>query len=169
MCPWYIGKQPNSTYTCCDLNQINTLKSYTVKYVKPLLNRCPACFQNFMNVFCTITCDPSNSLFMDVREVINITTPAIIAVDVYFTNYYADKFYNSCKGISVQDTHGCYKVVPTLMCDSNVNCTAQKWLEFMGTPQLAVPTPFELNFVLTSNSSGSNLPTNISAHNDTLL
>lgn len=169
VCPWYIGKQPNSTYVCCDLNQIHTLELSTSQLVQQQLANCPSCYQNFMNVFCAITCDPSNSLFMDVQKLVddNTTYPVIESADVYFTNYYADKFFNSCKNVQTWDG-SCLKVV-SVMCGSNNPCTGQKWLEFMGTPQPSSPASFTLNFTLTNESSGGDLPTNMSARNATLL
>ena len=57
----------------------------------------------------------------------------------------------------------------SLMCGSNNPCTGQKWLQFMGTPQPTSPSPFTLNFTFTNNTSGGDLPTNISARNASLL
>ena len=118
-----------------------------------------------MDVFCAITCDPSNSLFMDVQK-LDISNTSIDTVGVYFTNYYTDKFFNSCK--NVQITGSCAKVI-SLMCGSYNPCTGQKWLQFMGTPQPTSPAPFTLNFTFTNNSSGGDLPRNISARNASLL
>lgn len=168
VCPWYIGKQPNSTYTCCDFNQIYTLQSSTSKLAQKELSQCPACFQNFMNIFCAITCDPSNSLFMDAQRLYNDNT-SIDIVGVYFTNYYTNKFFNSCKNVK-DDTYGCSDGdVIDLMCGSNDPCTGQKLLKFLGTSQPSSPAAFELNFTFTSDPSGHDLPTNISARNATLL
>ena len=164
VCPWYIGKQLNSTYVCCDLSQINTLKNSS-RLAQLQLCNCPSCLQNFMNVFCAITCDPSNSLFMDVQKLDNDTT-SIDTVGVYFTNYYTDKFFNSCK--NVQSPEGCASAVSGL-CGSRYPCTGQKWLQFMGTPQSSSPAAFTMNFTFTDNSSGGDLPTNISARNASLL
>ena len=108
-----------------------------------------------MNVFCAITCDPSNSLFMDVQKLDNDNI-SIDTVGVYFTNYYTDKFFNSCK--NVQSPEGCASVV-SAMCGSSYPCTGQKWLQFMGTPQSSSPAAFTMNFTFTDNSSGGDLPT----------
>ena len=167
VCPWYIGK-PNSTYVCCDLDQINALRTNSLKLAEQQLGRCPSCYQNFMNIFCATTCDPSNSLFMNASEKtkVNETAYAIKAVDVYFTNYYTDKFFNSCK--DVQNSQESSKAID-LMCGSNHPCTGQKWLNFMGTPQPGSPTPFKLNFIFTNSTTGRDVPLNMSARNATLL
>ena len=160
VCPWYVSKKPNSTYTCCNLEQMNTLQT-SLKLAQQQLGRCPSCYQNFRDVFCATTCDPSNSLFMDVNQLYTDNKTSINIIDVYFTNYYTDKFFNSCKDIeNAQDSS---KVID-LMCGSYKPCTGQLWLKFMGTPQPTSPAPFTLKFNFTTN-----LPTNMSARNATLL
>ena len=168
VCPWYISDKPNSTYVCCDLHQINALKTNSLKLAEQQLGRCPSCYQNFMNIFCATTCDPSNSLFMNASNLlpINGTKQAIKGVDVYFTNYYADKFFNSCK--DVQNSQESSKAID-LMCGSNHPCTGQKWLKFMGTPQPGSPAPFLLNFTFTDNTTGHGVPPNMAARNATLF
>ena len=169
VCPWYIGKQPNSTFTCCDLNQINSLSANYFKMAERLLGNCPSCVQNFMKVFCAITCDPSNSVFMNVG-IFYPDNISIGIVNVYFANHYANQLYNSCKDINVQDSHGCSKVVSTYFCNGNYGqCSGQLWLESLGTPQPILPVPFVLNFTFTNDPSGHDLPTNMSALNGTLL
>ena len=161
VCPWYIGKQLNSTYTCCDLNQINTLISYYYKLAERLLGNCPSCVQNFMRISCAIMCDPSNSVFMNVGRM-DYDNISVDTINVYFANYYANQFYNSCKGINAQNSHGCY------FCDfyggNHDQCSGQKLL-----PILFYETVFLVNFTFISDPSGHDLPTNISAYNGTLL
>lgn len=173
VCPWYINDdKPNSTYVCCDLAQIYTLRNNSETLAQQQLGRCPSCMENFMNVFCAITCDPNSSLFMNPTTFVNFTTEenvtrqAVDTVDVYFTNYYADKFFNSCK--DVQNSQESAKAID-LMCGSNHPCSGQKWLKFMGKPQAASPAPFLLNFTFTTNISGHDLPPNMEARNATLL
>ena len=171
VCPWYISEKPNSTYVCCDLAQINTLRQNSANLAQQQLGRCPSCIKNFMNVFCAITCDPNSSLFMNPTKLVNftednVTKQAVDTVDIYFTNYYAEKFFNSCK--DVQNSQESAKAID-LMCGSNHPCTGQKWLEFMGTPQSASPAPFLLNFTFTNDVSGHDLPPNMMARNATLL
>ena len=164
VCPWYVGNTSHSTYTCCNEDQMNTLKT-SLKLAQQQLGRCPSCYQNFRDVFCATTCDPSNSLFMDVSKMYP-DNKSIDTIDVYFTNYYTDKFFNSCK--DVENAQDSSKVID-LMCGSNNPCTGQLWLQFMGTPQATSPAPFTLNFIFTDNSTGGDLPTNMSARNATLL
>ena len=138
---------------------MNTLQT-SLKLAQQQLGRCPSCYQNFRNVFCATTCDPSASLFMDVGQM-DPDNKSINIVDVYFTNYYADKFFNSCK--DVENAQDSTKVID-LMCGSNDPCTGQLWLQFMGTPQPTSPAPFTLNFNFTTH-----LPTNMLAYNASLL
>lgn len=168
VCPWYIGTKPNSTFVCCDLDQINTLRTNSLKLAEQQLGRCPSCYQNFMNIFCATTCDPSNSLFMNASDVLklNETAYAVNSVDVYFTNYYTDKFFNSCK--DVQNSQESSKAID-LMCGSNHPCTGQKWLKFMGKVQPGSPAPFTLNFTFTNGRTGPDVPPNMLARNATLF
>ena len=161
VCPWYIIHKPSSTYTCCDMAQMNTLRS-NLKLAQQQLVRCPSCYKNFRNVFCAITCDPNASLFMNVREMYS-DNMSISAVDIFFTDYYTEKFFNSCK--DVENAQDSTKAID-LMCGGNDPCTGPLWLTFMGS----VPnSPFILNFTVISDPSGRGLPTNMSAYNATLM
>ncbi|XP_065898214.1 NPC intracellular cholesterol transporter 1-like isoform X2 [Dysidea avara] len=171
VCPWYISGKPNSTRVCCDSDMLNTLKTNSLKLAQQLLGRCPSCFQNFMNVFCAVTCDPNGSLFMDVRDscLDNNTdsgVPAITTADLYFTNHYTEKFFNSCKDVEFAQESS--KVI-SLMCGSNDPCTGPKWLEFMGTPMPGSPAPFLLNFTFTNYTSGGVIPNGMFARNVSLV
>ena len=132
------------------------------------LGNCPSCVQNFMRMFCAITCDPSNSAFMNVGELYSDNI-SITIVNVYFANYYANQFYNSCKDIKVQDSRECSKMVNSDLCGNYDHCSGQIWLKHLGTTQPTSPAPFMLNFTFTSDPSGHDLPTNMSARNGTLL
>ena len=168
VCPWYA--KSNSTYVCCDMDQINTLRTNSLKLAEQQLGRCPSCYRNFMNIFCATTCDPSNSLFMRVNEsnivhVPNSSRRAIGGVDVFFTNYYTDTFFNSCK--NVQNSQEDSKAID-LMCGSYVPCSGQKWLTFMGSSDGGA-APFELHFVFTNGTTGPDVPDTMSARDATLL
>ena len=103
---------PNSTRICCDGKMLQSLKVNSLSLGKQLLGQCPSCFQNFMNVFCAVTCDPNSSLFMNVRDdcLDNNTDSGLPD----FTNFYADKFCEFSQESS--------KVI-SLMCGSNNPCT----------------------------------------------
>ena len=171
VCPWYISSEPNSTRVCCSVSQMNALKSGSLKLAQQLLGRCPSCYRNFMDIFCATTCNPSNSLFMNVRnESLDYNTtsgvPAINTVDVYFTNDYTERFFNSCKNVEFAQESS--KVI-SLMCGSNDPCTGPKWLEFMGTPMPGSPAPFLMNFTFTDYSSGGVIPNNMTARDTKLI
>jgi len=178
VCPWYINHTTKSARVCCSLKQMNALKSSSLKLAQQLLGRCPSCFRNFMDIFCATTCDPSNSLFMNVKnESLDYNTgidnktgkplpPAINKVDVYFTNDYTDKFFNSCK--NVQFSQESSKVI-SLMCGSYDPCTGPKWLKFMGTPMTGSPAPFFMDFTFTDYSSGGVIPQNMVARDAKLI
>uniref|UniRef100_A0A8C1ZAH0 Niemann-Pick disease, type C1 n=1 Tax=Cyprinus carpio TaxID=7962 RepID=A0A8C1ZAH0_CYPCA len=49
---------------CCDTQQLKTLKN-NIQIPLQFLSRCPACFFNFMTLFCELTCSPRQSDFIN--------------------------------------------------------------------------------------------------------
>ena len=136
-CPEYINKtDPNSSTSCCDVAQMKTLQTEMAIAIS-LFSRCPACLKNFLNHFCAITCDPSQSLFMNTNDVIGYSISGGIEsyikdVDIYVTIDYAERLFNSCKNVEFVDSHT--KVID-LMCGAG-ECNATKWLTYLGDPNL---------------------------------
>lgn len=50
-----------------------------------LLSSCPACWNNFANLWCTISCSPDQSLFADVADSYMDPETNLIAVKEVFT------------------------------------------------------------------------------------
>ena len=142
-CPRYIKRGE----VCCDLSIALTLQDQ-IKQAQQLFSRCPACVKNFVNHFCVASCDPDQSLFMDVPSSslvsLNATTWYITAVDVYITEEYANNLYNSCR--SVQFPQDSEKVI-SLMCGGNEKCDPVKWLTFLGSPFQNHVSPFPINYL----------------------
>ena len=67
----------------------------------------------------------------------NVIKQAVDTVDIYFTNYYAEKFFNSCK--DVQNSQESAKAID-LMCGSNHPCTGKKMAGIYGHPHAACLT-----------------------------
>ncbi|XP_022105812.1 Niemann-Pick C1 protein-like [Acanthaster planci] len=65
LCPHLVK---NKTLACCDLNQLKTFLTQTSQ-ARQMMSRCPSCQRNFLNLYCAMTCDPSNSLFVDVTSI----------------------------------------------------------------------------------------------------
>ncbi|XP_065913538.1 NPC intracellular cholesterol transporter 1-like isoform X3 [Dysidea avara] len=173
VCPWYINAKPNSTRVCCSVSQMNTLRS-AVKQLPQYFGHCPSCFRNFMNMLCAVACDPSNSLFMNVRNfwIDNHTTsgiPAIELADVYFTNDYINKFFNSCKDTVFSQGRG--KAIDRYCCDF-YDCSPFCYSSGQGLVWLIGLNAMYgsgLNFTFTDYTSGGVIPKNMSAHNGTIV
>ena len=136
-CPEYINRtDPNSSTSCCDAAQMKTLQN-EMSIAVSLFSRCPACLKNFLNHFCAVTCDPSQSLFMTTNDIIGYNISAEVEsyvkdVDIYVTIDYAERLFNSCKDVEFPSSHS--KVID-LMCGEG-ECNATRWLTYLGDPNL---------------------------------
>jgi len=170
VCPWYISTiKPNSTRVCCSVSQMNTLKSF-LNGMRQYFAQCPSCFRNLLTMFCAITCDPSNSLFMDVRnESLDYHTtsgiPAIMTTDIYFANTYANKFLNSCKDTVFSQR---MKTIHRYCLNLSLGCSGQELLSAISYID-AISDYGLLNFTFTNYSTGGIIPKNMSAHNGTIV
>src|ERR1700761_4488604 len=62
------GAQWQDTDVCCGEEQVDALQK-NLKLAERIIASCPACKENFFNLFCTFTCSPDQSLFVNVTEV----------------------------------------------------------------------------------------------------
>ena len=173
-CPWYVkGKNGIDTQVCCASDQIKDLKDQT-SVARSLFSRCPACYHNFMTHFCATTCDPDMSLHVDPMNYMSNTSYVhectlengtkvvyLEEVDVYLTQNYGDRLYNSCSEVEYPEQSG--KVV-TLMCGGNQHCNSTLWLDFLGDPSKNYQqSPFKMNYVFTDSPAHPNMsPLNLS-------
>ena len=147
-CPWLITEK---TKACCDLPQLRYLQNQTA-IVANLVQRCPACYRNFMRLFCTTTCSPDISTFIDVIDRTTNTSFVVkpqeylSQVNVYVTNNFASRLYNSCKDVEYPEQSG---KVMSLMCGTN-DCNGTYWLRFLGDPSLDYgQAPFLMKYIFT--------------------
>lgn len=132
---WSVGP------VCCQEDQVESLRS-NLKRVEPLISACPACKVNFFDLFCTFTCSPDQSLFLNVTEAKKSRTGEIAATEL---DYLVDKrfgagFYDSCKDVKVSSTNG---RAMDLIGGGATNYTA--FLKFLGDKKL-LGSPFQMNF-----------------------
>ncbi|XP_038051413.1 NPC intracellular cholesterol transporter 1-like [Patiria miniata] len=66
LCPHLVKE--NKTLACCDVDQLRTFRNQTLQ-ARQLMSRCPSCQRNFLNLYCAMTCDSSNSLYVDVTSI----------------------------------------------------------------------------------------------------
>ncbi|TKX24807.1 Niemann-Pick type C-related protein [Elsinoe australis] len=131
---WSDGK------VCCKAEQLEALES-NLKRAEGIISACPACKTNFFDLFCTFTCSPNQSLFVNV-------TKAEPKGDKFLTteldHLVSDKngamFYDSCKDVKLGATGG---RAMTLIGGDAKNYT--QFLKFLGDKK-PFGSPFQIDF-----------------------
>src|SRR5947209_282175 len=79
-----------------------------LKRVNSFISPCPACKDNFFNLFCTFTCSPDQSLFLNITDTQTLSTGKSIVTELdYFVEpNYGRGFYDSCKDVKFSATNG---------------------------------------------------------------
>ena len=117
---------------------MDNLKSNLNK-VEGLISGCPACKANFYNLFCTFTCSPDQSLFVNVTELEEKSGKLLVTeLDNLWSDEYGKGFYDSCK--DVKFTGG---KVMTFIGGGAKNYTS--FLKFLGDVK-PLGSPFQINF-----------------------
>ncbi|KAL4869020.1 hypothetical protein BDV12DRAFT_168479 [Aspergillus spectabilis] len=85
---------------CCKEEQIDALSS-NLKLAEGIISSCPACKDNFFNIFCTFTCSPDQSLFINVTQTEQGTSgkDLVTELDNIWSEEYQSGFYDSCKNV----------------------------------------------------------------------
>lgn len=134
------GAQWSDTDICCDEDQLDALKT-NLDRATPIINACPACKENFYNLFCTFTCSPDQSTFINVTQ----TEPKgdkylVTELDNLVSDKYASTFYDSCKDVKFGATNG--KAMDFIGGGAS-NYTL--FLKFLGDKKF-LGSPFQINF-----------------------
>ncbi|XP_033640413.1 NPC intracellular cholesterol transporter 1-like [Asterias rubens] len=172
LCPHLVKEK---THTCCNLDQLKTFQNQT-SLATQLMTRCPACYRNFLNLYCGMTCDPSNSLYIDevtIQESIEETIDALnfaekeaddglsvvepwvdsdpksnasILSIVYFLQ---DEFmYGMYNSCKGVNFPSSNEKIYSLLCGQSAEtCTPQNLLDYMGNINNG-QTPFNINFTI---------------------
>lgn len=91
---------------CCDEAQLDALQS-NLKRADLLIAACPACRENFVNLFCTFTCSPDQSLFVNVTSVKEKAGKLLVTeLDHLVSDEYGSGFFESCKEVKFGATNG---------------------------------------------------------------
>ncbi|KAL2830459.1 patched family-domain-containing protein [Aspergillus cavernicola] len=85
---------------CCKEEQIDALSS-NLKLAEGIISSCPACKDNFFNIFCTFTCSPDQSLFINVTKTEQGSSgrDLVTELDNIWSEEYQSGFYDSCKNV----------------------------------------------------------------------
>ncbi|KAF4310017.1 hypothetical protein GTA08_BOTSDO01918 [Botryosphaeria dothidea] len=134
------GDKWADTDVCCEEEQIDALQS-NLKRAESLIASCPACKENFFNLFCTFTCSPDQSLFVNVTE----TKPKngklmVTELNHLVSDDYGSRFFDSCKDVKVGATNG---NAMDLIGGGAKNYT--RFLKFLGDKKF-LGSPFQMNF-----------------------
>ncbi|XP_036411674.1 NPC intracellular cholesterol transporter 1 [Colossoma macropomum] len=128
LCP---GLAYGNQSVCCDTQQLNTLKG-NIQLPLQYLSRCPACFFNFMTLFCELTCSPHQSQFLNVTSfstdpVDNRTN--VVELSYYISDMFANAMYNACKDVQAPSSN--VKAL-SLLCGKDASqCNSTNWIQYL--------------------------------------
>ncbi|KAI1157985.1 patched family-domain-containing protein [Nemania serpens] len=134
------GPKWKDSKVCCNSEQLNALKS-ELSTPNQIIGSCPACKDNFYNIFCTFTCSPDQSLFVNVTRTQKLSGGTAVAeVDQLITNKYGEGFYDSCKEVKFGPSNS---KAMNFIGGGATNYTGL--LKFLGKEQ-SLGSPFQINF-----------------------
>lgn len=134
------GARWKDSKVCCDRTQLDALKS-SMSTPNQIIGSCPACKDNFYNLFCTFTCSPDQSLFVNVTKTqVKNEKKQVTEVDQLITEKYGTGFYDSCKEVKFGPSNS--KAIDFIG-GGATNYT--QLLKFLGDEK-AIGSPFQINF-----------------------
>ena len=121
LCPEYRGQ-----HTCCSTKQIETL-SNNLETMAQMTTRCPACWHNMRRLYCQLTCNRDQSVYMDPNTIIG---KAILNINYYVSPTFKQDLFDSCKDVNFPGNN---EKVLNLLCGTTAEkCTPEKLLTYMG-------------------------------------
>ncbi|OCK78508.1 patched sphingolipid transporter-like protein [Lepidopterella palustris CBS 459.81] len=134
------GPQWSDSDLCCTTEQLESLQT-NLKRAEGIISACPACKENFFNLFCTFTCSPDQSLFLNVTA----TKPKgdkfiVTELNYLVSDEYGSEFYTSCKDVKFGATNG---NAMDFIGGGAKNFT--QFLKFLGDKKV-FGSPFQMNF-----------------------
>ena len=107
-----------------------------------LIGSCPACKENFFNMFCTFTCSPDQSTFINVTNSAEKNGKHLVTeLDQLISDEYGTGFYDSCKEVKFG---GANSKAMDLIGGGATNY--HEMLKFLGDKKPFVGSPFQINF-----------------------
>ncbi|KAK5219214.1 niemann-Pick type C-related protein 1 [Exophiala xenobiotica] len=136
------GAKWEDTDVCCDEDQVDTLKK-NLNLAERIIASCPACKENFFNIFCTFTCSPDQSLFINITDTGKATNgkEIVTELDNTWSKDYQSGFYDSCKEVKNGASGG---KAMAFIGGGAQNYT--EFLKFLGDKKL-LGSPFQINFL----------------------
>jgi Niemann-Pick C1 protein len=158
------GKKWQDTPVCCEEVQVDALKK-NLELAQGIIASCPACKENFFNLFCTFTCSPDQSLFVNITKTAKSTSGKTVVkeLDNIWSPQYQSGFYESCKNVKNGASGG--KAIDFIGGGAK-NYT--QFLKFLGDEKL-FGSPFQIDFLTEARNDGPMKPAVSSARacNDT--
>ncbi|RYP92877.1 hypothetical protein DL770_001048 [Monosporascus sp. CRB-9-2] len=134
------GEKWKGSKVCCDAEQIESLKS-ELSTPNQIIGSCPACKDNFYNLFCTFSCSPDQSLFLNVTDTLQKNGKTLVTeVDQLVSEEYGEGFYNSCKDVKFGASNS---RAMNFIGGGATNYT--QLLKFLGDEK-PIGSPFQINF-----------------------
>ena len=134
ICPELRGQR-----TCCDTKQLQALKT-NLQIMKQLTSHCPACWNNMRRLYCQLTCNKDQPLYMDTSFVLgNI----IQQINYYVSPTFKQGLFDSCKDVTFAGNNE--KALNLLCGTSAEKCTPQKLLTYMGSTSNGF-APFTIHY-----------------------
>ncbi|EAS36030.2 niemann-Pick C type protein family [Coccidioides immitis RS] len=126
---------------CCEDEQIDAL-SKNLNLAQGIIASCPACKENFFNIFCTFTCSPDQSLFINVTQTEEVRGKLLVTeLDNLWSEKYQSGFYDSCKDVKNGASGG--KAMDFIGGGAK---NYVHFLKFLGDKKL-LGSPFQINFI----------------------
>ncbi|KAL3891662.1 hypothetical protein ACJMK2_003914 [Sinanodonta woodiana] len=132
----------NGTRTCCAPDQLHAFAE-NMDLPKQFLSRCPACYRNYINIFCDMTCSPRQSQF--VMNTSPISNASVFSITYALTKSFAYGMYESCKDVQMPSAND--KAISVFCGTKASDCTPQKWLDYNGATSNG-KAPFPIRFIL---------------------
>jgi len=138
------GPQYADTPVCCTSAQVKTLRDNTGR-AELMIGSCPACKNNFRELFCSFTCHPSQGTFVQVTSTQNTSTgqTGVKSVDFHVSSDFGRAFFDSCKDIKFGATNG---YAMDLIGGGAKNYTG--FFKYLGDEK-PVGSPFQIDFPTT--------------------
>ncbi|KAI0899178.1 patched sphingolipid transporter [Annulohypoxylon nitens] len=134
------GPKWKDSKVCCNADQLDALKS-ELSTPNQIIGSCPACKENFYNLFCSFSCSPDQSLFINVTQTVEKGGKTLVSeVDQLISKEYGEGFYDSCKEVKFGASNS--KAMDFIGGGAK-NYT--QLLKFLGDEKL-IGSPFQINF-----------------------
>ena len=115
--------------------------SSNLKLAEGIIASCPACRDNFFNIFCTFTCSPDQSLFVNVTKTEEKSGKRLVTeLDNIWSKEYQSGFYDSCKNVKNGASGG--KAIDFIGGGAKDH---KQFMKFLGDKKF-LGSPFQINY-----------------------